>query len=211
MDFEHIDVAEGEWLFLARNNYLLNQVEDYLKKSGRFYQRSGKSPVSDTLINAIKDWEKLRKGQKLEADNIRKIYSYMRAGKGVKTGYKTLKSVLGDTILGMDDLKRDYGLLVDKIWHESFDLIGITQREYLISCLRRKENLNTSRIKLSTIHASKGGECDNVVLLSDMASKSYDELYKNPDNECRNFYVGVTRTKQNLHIVRSRTRRQFNF
>ena len=119
--------------------------------------------------------------------------------------------MLGDTILGMDDLKRDYGLLVDKIWHESFDLIGITQREYLISCLRRKENLNTSRIKLSTILASKGGECDNVVLLSDMASKSYDELYKNPDNECRNFYVGVTRTKQNLHIVRSRTRRQFNF
>lgn len=211
MDFEHIDVSEGEWLFLARNNYLLNQVEDYLKKSGRFYQRGGKSPVSDTLINAIKDWERLRKGQKIEADNIRKIYSYMRAGKGVKKGYKTLKSLLGDTVLSMGDLKRDYGLLVDGIWHESFDLIGITQREYLISCLRRKENLNTSRIKLSTIHASKGGECDNVVLLSDMATKSYDELYRNPDNECRNFYVGVTRTKENLHIVRSKTRKQFIF
>ena len=71
--------------------------------------------------------------------------------------------------------------------------------------------MNTSRIKLSTIHASKGGECDNVVLLSDMATKSYDELYRNPDNECRNFYVGVTRTKENLHIVRSKTRKQFIF
>jgi superfamily I DNA/RNA helicase len=90
-------------------------------------------------------------------------------------------------------------------------LIGNTQREYLISCLRKGEKLDSSQIKLNTIHAAKGGEAENVVLLTDLATKTYEELYNNPDNECRAFYVGVTRTKTNLHIVRGKTRKEFLF
>ena len=69
----------------------------------------------------------------------------------------------------------------------------------------------SSQIKLNTIHAAKGGECENVVLITDLATKTWDELYRNPDNECRAFYVGVTRTKSNLHIVRGKTRKEFLF
>ena len=58
------------------------------------------------------------------------------------------------------------------------------------------------RILLSTIHGVKGGEEDNVVLLTDLSlntQKSYD---RNPDDENRLFYVGATRTKKHLHIIR---------
>ena len=209
--FEHVDISQGDWLFLARNNYLLNAVEDYLQVSGRIYQKANKPSVSENLITAIKDWESLRKGDSIEAGRIRKIYGYMKAGKGVKRGYKTLKTVRDDLNLDIKTLKADHGLLLDCIWHECFDLIGNTQREYVISCLRKGEKLVSSKIRLNTIHAAKGGECENVVLLTDLANKTWEELYTNQDNECRAFYVGVTRTKSNLHLIRGKTRKEFLF
>ena len=89
--FEHIDISDGDWLFLARNNYLLNNVEKHLRTNGYFFTKNNKASVSETLLNAIKDWETLRKGESLEAYRIKKIYAQMKAGKGVRTGYKTLK------------------------------------------------------------------------------------------------------------------------
>tara|TARA_R100001480_G_scaffold92992_1_gene98919 strand:- start:1467 stop:2588 length:1122 start_codon:yes stop_codon:yes gene_type:complete len=210
-NFEHVDLSSGEWLFLARNNYLLNNVEHHLKMIGRVFQKNNKPSVSQSLVTAIKDWEHLRKGNKISAERIRRVFKYMKAGKGVKKGFKTLKTINAEALLDIQGLKSNYGLLVDSIWHECFDLIGNTQREYLISCLRKGEKLDSSQIKLNTIHAAKGGEAENVVLLTDLATKTYEELYNNPDNECRAFYVGVTRTKTNLHIVRGKTRKEFLF
>ena len=209
--FEHVDISNGDWLFLARNNYLLNAVEEHLKINGRVYQKGNKLSVSENLITAIKDWETLRKGASIEAGRIRKVYRYMKVGKGVKRGYKTLKTVRDDLNLNLKQLKTDHGLLVDCIWHECFDLIGNTQREYVISCLRHGEKLLSSKIRLNTIHAAKGGECENVILLTDLANRTWEELYRDPDNECRAFYVGITRTMNNLHIIRGKTRKEFLF
>mgnify|MGYP003669460773 FL=1 len=207
--YEHIDYSEGEWLFLARNNYLLNQVEEHLRTCGYFYTKNNKPSVTENLIRAILDWELLRKGESIEASRIKKIYGYMRAGKGVRTGFKTLKQVNLETLLNIQQLKQSYGLMVDSIWHVAFHLIGDAQREYIISCLRKQQKVNSSRIKLNTIHATKGGECQNVVLITDMATRTFDELYRSPDNECRAFYVGVTRTKENLHVIQGKTRKEF--
>jgi len=208
--FEHVDMSDGEWLVLARNNYLLTDVENYLKSMGYFYYRNTKASVSEVLIQAIKDWESLRKGETVTVDDVRKIYNYMRAGVGVRKGFKTLKQADPRLEVNINDLKKSHGLMVDKIWHECFDLLGDTQKQYIISCLRKGEKTMGIRIRLSTIHAIKGGECDNVILLTDLANRTYEELYKDPDDECRAFYVGVTRTKKHLHIISSKTRREFN-
>ena len=53
-------------------------------------------------------------------------------------------------------------------------------------------------IKLSTIHGSKGGEADNVLLYLDLSSKALQEMERNPDDAHRVLYVGITRTKNNL-------------
>lgn len=57
------------------------------------------------------------------------------------------------------------------------------------------------RIDVGTIHSVKGGEADNVILLSDMSRAVANNLEANPDSEHRVFYVGVTRTRRNLYIM----------
>ena len=47
----------------------------------------------------------------------------------------------------------------------------------------------------------KGGEAENVVLFTDISPAADEEMRRNPDDMHRVFYVGVTRTKQNLYIV----------
>jgi superfamily I DNA/RNA helicase len=65
------------------------------------------------------------------------------------------------------------------------------------------------RIKLSTIHGSKGGEADHVMLLTDLSKKTEDKLLSNIDSERRVFYVGATRAKKSLHIIRAEGSREF--
>jgi len=64
------------------------------------------------------------------------------------------------------------------------------------------EKLNEApRIELSTIHGAKGGESQNVVLLTDLTQNTMKGYERDPDDENRLFYVGATRTKENLHII----------
>ena len=65
--------------------------------------------------------------------------------------------------------------------------------------------MKDSRINLSTMHSSKGKECNNVVLFLDygtaMQIKPYREAYKDPDSQHRLVFVGITRAKQRLYIM----------
>jgi len=82
------------------------------------------------------------------------------------------------------------------------DKIPETDRAYIIAMLRRGEKFNAEpRITVSTIHGSKGGEADNVVLFTDLSPAADNQMRNNPDDMHRVFYVGVTRTKNNLYIV----------
>jgi len=56
-------------------------------------------------------------------------------------------------------------------------------------------------IRLSTIHAAKGHEANQVILLTDQTNRVTQSAEKNPDDECRVWYVGMTRSKNILDIV----------
>ena len=53
-------------------------------------------------------------------------------------------------------------------------------------------------IQLNTIHQSKGGEADNVVLFSDISPAAARDI---GDDLHRLFYVAVTRTRNTLYLV----------
>ena len=87
-------------------------------------------------------------------------------------------------------------------WYEV--LLGIPEwrRTYYRSGRRRGEELRGDpRFLVSTIHAVKGGEADHVVILPDIPPRAYEDYLRDPDDELRVWYVGITRSRGDLHIV----------
>ena len=151
------------------------------------------------MQEAVTDWEHLRQGQLMSYKQIEKIYSYMSPEHVDKN---KLKGMVKESFYGIDALTKDHGLKTKKVWFEAFNEAGQQRVNYLRKMRANGEKLNKPpRIKLSTIHAAKGGECQNVVLLTDQTRTTMNTYEKNPDDENRLYYVGATRTKENLHII----------
>jgi len=197
-DFEQVDMSSGEWLILARTKYMLDQLEPTLYLNGFYYQNKFRKTREQNLHIAAIDWENLRKGQPLAYDQVERIYGYMN-----KNSEKNkLKSMSKDSTYDMGVMKKYYGLKTDKPWFEAFDDAPNRDIEYLRKMRKNGEKLNERpRITLSTIHGAKGGEADNVVLLTDLSLNTMKAYEQNPDDENRLFYVGATRTKEHLHII----------
>ena len=96
-------------------------------------------------------------------------------------------------------------------WYEAFDKANLEDKNYIRLLLSNKEKLTEDpRIKISTIHAAKGGECDNVILVLDNARKIREGVLKSSkkrDEEHRVWYVGITRSKNNLYLMRAKIER----
>lgn len=195
-----LDMSHGSWLIMAQANYMLSEVAQDLKSMGYLFERNGHRSISDKLTEAVNGWERLRKGYSVTLHTAQAIYSLM-TGNGVRIARGRKKiNALDDDVFTLEDLQINYGLLAnqDMIWSEAMDKISSTDRAYITALLRRGEKFNAvPRIKLSTIHGSKGGEADNVALITDLSSAA---LATPGDDLHRVFYVGVTRAKQNLFI-----------
>jgi DNA helicase-2/ATP-dependent DNA helicase PcrA len=200
-DYQHVDISKGKWLIMASTNYMLNNMHDWIKSQGLLFERHGHRSISDSILTAVIGWERLRKGQTVNFTVLKNIYKYLGT-EFVKRGHKGLKDVDPEMVYDMETLKERHGLLTDGIWHEVLTKIGEDKREYLVAVLRRGAKLGSKPlIELSTIHGAKGGEADNVLLLTDLSPKFAKDYARNADDINRLLYVGVTRTKQALHIV----------
>jgi DNA helicase-2/ATP-dependent DNA helicase PcrA len=199
-DFEQVDMSSGEWLVLARTKYMLNDLEDTLYRNGYYYRNKFKKTKEQELHYAAQDWENLRKGQPLAYKQIERIYGYMK-----DNADKTkLKGMLKESSYDIATLKQSYGLKVDTnaVWYEAFDDAPKRDVNYLRQMRKNGEKLNEEpRITLSTIHGAKGGESENVILLTDLSENTMKAYERNTDDENRLFYVGATRTKEHLHII----------
>ena len=196
-DFEEINMSSGEWLVLARTKYMLDNLEEDLYLKGYYYQNKFRKQREHALHLAAIDWEHLRQGQLLKYDQLEKISSYTNLWDKQK-----MKGMVKDSFYGIDQLKKDYGLKTDDVWYTAFNAAPSRDINYLRKMRKNGEKLNEApRITLSTIHGAKGGECENVVLLTDLSLNTMKSYEQNPDDENRLFYVGATRTKEHLHII----------
>jgi superfamily I DNA/RNA helicase len=115
---------------------------------------------------------------------------------------KSLVLLDKDSFYSLEQCKNKYGLMVDDVWYNAFNNAPSKKVNYIRKMRQNGEQLNKKpRILLSTIHGVKGGEADNVILLTDLSRQTLREYEKVPDDVNRLFYVGATRTKEHLHIV----------
>ena len=146
------------WMLLARSKYLLNRLKQSVRQQGYGYTYNGKSSLNSDITRAILSWESLRQGKVLkihDAKNLIKFFDF-----DVKLSSQENYSVT-DFNLPKEVLLKNWMFMLRNIPPD--------EREYLRSCLRNKENFNSvPKITITTIHQSKGGEADNVVLLTCM-------------------------------------------
>lgn len=213
--FDNVDINDGEVLILARNASVIQRLEPSLKAEGIIYERNGVSSIKISQRNAIVTWEDLRKGNPVSIGDVCKMYDFISTGEsGIARGFKT--KINGyenpDEGVSMHDLREGWGLRAnpDKIWHETLDKLPVKDMSYMLAILKRGDKLRgpRPRVRLSTIHSAKGAQADHVVVMKEMAERSFQEMRINPDDERRVWYVSVTRAKEKLTIVNSPTYRE---
>ena len=167
------------------------------------FNKQGVRSISPKLSTAVNAWEQLRKGKSIALDAAKTMYGLMSSGSRVERGFKKIQAD-EEALFTLPSLQKDHGLLAgeEMVWHEALDKIPDAERAYIVALLRRGEKFNAPpRITVSTIHGAKGGEADNVVLMTDLTAAADSERQIEPDNLNRVFYVGVTRTRQKLYLV----------
>ena len=101
---------------------------------------------------------------------------------------------------------KDKKLTINEEWYDAFNNVASAKIDYLRAMLMNGEDLSKEpRIKVSTIHGAKGGEATNVVLFLNQTSNTIKASKKSKakqDEEYRVWYVGATRTIQNLYLIK---------
>ena len=69
-----VDITTGEWLILARTNYIANRIASDLKEQGFLYWREGSGwSISPNVLTGIEVLLKLCKDQELSAQELKKL------------------------------------------------------------------------------------------------------------------------------------------
>ena len=199
-DVTQVDMSQGEWLVLASAGYFLDDVKELCELQGWYYQYKGVNSISLDLLMALSNWEDFRSGQALNYIQIKNIYKYL--GANVTAGYRDAKTLKAEKKYLITDCKQNHGLLTDKVWYESFEGVDTITENYIRNMRANGEKINKiPRILLSTIHAAKGGERDNLLVLLDLTNAAIQQQEEDPDDLHRLFYTAFTRAKKELHIV----------
>ena len=187
---EDAPLEEGNWLVLARYNDKLNRLKPFLKERGIYFEYKDRKSYKVTLFRTILNYIRWQKGDLLSLSEVKDIFEY--------TGM--------DFTLTEEKMYDLTEFTYDKTvnWFDVF-VVDYEECLYIREMLSYGEELRKNpRVKLSTIHSAKGGEADNVLLILDNTKTIRDALEKSTDKqdeEHRVWYVGVTRTKQNLYIM----------
>ena len=190
MSVEDAPLHDGDWLILARTNDKLTKLKPVLKDMAIYFEIKGRKSYKTRLYTAIKNYTRWTNGDKLSLSECKDLLEFLEEDIELKEER-------------MYDLY-EFGYVRTREWYDVFK----TEPEeslYIREMLRLKEELSKpARVKLSTIHAAKGGEATNVLLILDNTKKIREAVERSEDKydeEQRVWYVGVTRTKQNLYIL----------
>ena len=182
-NLNNVDLSKDNWLILTRTINKSIEISKEIKTKGFFFENKFIKSLNTKLHKAAIYYSRWSEGQDLEQTQKEDVEDYMS--------------------------EDNWNELVP--WYEAFDKANLEDKNYIRMLLSNKEKLTEDpRIKISTIHAAKGGECENVILVLDNARKIREAVLKSSkkrDEEHRVWYVGITRSKNNLYLMRAKIER----
>ena len=157
----------------------LKKIADELEKRNLYFQSKRGKSFKSKMYKAAVNYTKWCQGQELDEKYIKDVREY--------TG--------------------DIEWQKDKTWYQMFIKADPKDKDYIRTMLSKGEKLDEdARIWISTIHAIKGGEEDNVILCLDIGKKPKKAMQKSndkADEEHRVWYVGITRARNNLYKLKA--------
>jgi superfamily I DNA/RNA helicase len=202
-DLDHLDLSSGSWYLLARHHRHLRQLANMANLNGVVYQYEGRWSNDTDSMRAIIAYERLRRGESINSSELRTVIDFI-SGKVTYHGNAEIPN--GDEhSFGFGDLRWPFEGAPD--WMDALDRLSPYEREYIRACKRNGESLTRpGRVVISTIHAVKGGEADNVLVLPDINQRVHRSMEDDPDPEHRVFYVAVSRARRNLYLATPKSR-----
>ena len=177
-----IDMSKGDWLILTRTKSLWKPIPPFLKRKGLYFNTVEGDSIGKTLYEDIQTWQEFQQG--LTPPDIKR---------------QRLEELTGETNFN-----------INMSWDLAFKNVALAKREYMRAMLQNEEDLSKPpRIKVSTIHGAKGGEATNVVLFLNQTANTIKGSKKSQakeEEEYRVWYVGVTRTIENLYVIKCKNK-----
>lgn len=167
---------DQDTMILVRNHSMRTDIETVMMQNGIPYISEGgrPAPFNSPYARAIRLWLMAQRTRGMITDSQERfIQKYMKA---------IYRSKPLDSILRLD-------------WRNVLEL-----PKPVLHYLGALDDLSiTPKIRISTIHGSKGREADRVILINGMSQRTYES--QDTDSEIRTFYVALTRAKKELDIV----------
>jgi superfamily I DNA/RNA helicase len=177
-----IDMTKGDWLILTRTKSLWKPIPPFLKRRGLYFNTVEGNSIGKTLYEDIQTWNEFLQG--LDPPEIKR---------------QRLEELTGETNFN-----------IHLSWDQAFKNVALAKRDYMKAMLQNGEDLSKPpRIKVSTIHGAKGGEATNVVLFLNQTTNTIKGSKKSQakeEEEFRVWYVGVTRTIENLYLIKCKNK-----
>lgn len=175
-----------QWYFLARNNCFLEEYERLLEEELIPYWNADGFFMGGEIMSRIKDYN----GFALEGYKTEEKREQFRK----KFGITDFSVPFYETNLFTEGRKWVYASYIEK---------------YGLEKLQEMCKWNP-QVLVSTIHYVKGGEAKNVALMLDSTARTYGEIYDELDSELRVLYVGITRARENLYLIDSKSKFGFD-
>lgn len=205
LNSHELALDQGSWTLMARTNSFVRNWGDQLRQDGYLFSIKGTSSINQKAAQAASTWRRLQRGEAVDIPSLRALYEFVpKQGDGavVKRGAAgLLDAAAPDAFLTYDVLVDQFGMKAE-LNRDPLDVarFGRQEKQYVRAIERRGEDITAEpRIKLSTFHGMKGGEDDNCAVFLGSTKACVNSAY--PDDEHRAMYVGITRTKDRLHLI----------
>lgn len=195
--YEDTDLkAKEKWLLLTRLRWQTRFFIEVCRSQGVVYQHEGIWSNQTQDVRAVVSYEQLRRGEKLQSKKAEQAIKYVAGSPKLPKKSE----------IEWEDIKWPFEGRPD--WMTALSALGEASRSYIRALRSNKESLvEPGRIVISTIHGVKGGEADNVLLMSDISKKVEESAFHDPDSENRVWYVAASRAKKHLRILMPQTKR----
>jgi hypothetical protein len=188
------ELIDDETFILFRNHHRGAQLARSLETAGVPFIGSS-SVLSDPDVKlALRGYFKFMSGKPCSVAEAKGILKMSSARWLVDAASKNVKRKVTEIRWGEIFVREPRAEEWNVILHK------LPQLRYLERIVQKSgfSAMLSPKTQLLSIHQSKGREAKTVILDLEMARKTYEGYMRNPDDEHRVFYVGITRAKERL-------------